>query len=859
MRPFLALGGGVVHVDHDGLADPELLPQDPLGERVLHQLLDGPPQRAGPQLGVVALLGQQVAGGRGQLDGQPLGLQLHRGAGQHEVDDLDDLLAGELVEDDHLVDAVEELGAEVGLERLVHLGLHALVGDGLGGLGEAHRGLAQVGRPQVRGHDQHGVLEVHRAALGVGQPAVLEDLQQGVEHVGVRLLHLVEQHHREGLAAHGLGELPSLLVADVARGRAHQAADGVLLHVLAHVELDQGVLVVEEELGQGLGQLGLPDAGGAEEDERAAGPLGVLQAGPRPPDGPREGLQGLLLADDPLVQLVLHAQELGRLLLGEPVHRDARPVGQDLGDDLLVHHVEEVDALGPPLGLLGLLATEALGLLLGQLLRLLEGAALDGRLLVGAQSGDLLVELLVARRGGHPPDPQPAAGLVDQVDGLVGQEAVGQVAVGQVGRRHQCLVGDGDRVVRLVAVAQALQDVDGQRHRRLLHLHRLEAPLQGGVLLEVLAVLVQGGGADGLQLAAGQHGLEDRGGVDGALGGAGAHQGVQLVDEQDDVAAGADLLQHLLQALLEVAPVPAAGHQGPQVEGVELLAGQGVGHVVGHDALGQSLDDGRLAHAGLADQDRVVLGAARQDLHDALDLLGPADDRVELPVARQLGEVAAELVEHRRPRRGVRRRGAGAGPHRLLALVARHQLDDLLAHAPQVGAEADQHLGRHALALAHQAEQHVLGADVAVPELQRLAQGQLEDLLGTGGEGGRAARRAAGHADGLLDLLPHGLERDAQRLERLGRHALTLVDQAQQDVLGADEAVVQQARLFLRQHQHSSCPVGEAFEHRAASANRSSLDCQCSGPTSHRHRASGPGRGWAQVSLAAPVAYRRGR
>ena len=56
-----------------------------------------------------------------------------------------------------------------------------------------------------------------------------------------------------------------------------------------------------------------------------------------------------------------------------------------------------------------------------------------------------------------------------------------------------------------------------------------------------------------------------------------------------------------------------------------------------------------------------------------------------------------------------------------------------------------------------------------------------------------------------------------ERLEGLGGHALALVDQPEQDVLGADEAVVEQARLLLRQHQHSSCPVGEAFEHVTAS------------------------------------------
>jgi hypothetical protein len=60
----------------------------------------------------------------------------------------------------------------------------------------------------------------------------------------------------------------------------------------------------------------------------------------------------------------------------------------------------------------------------------------------------------------------------------------------------------------------------------------LEAALERGVLLEVLAVLVQRGGTDGLQLAAGQHRLEDRGCVDGALGRTGTDEGVDLVDEQ---------------------------------------------------------------------------------------------------------------------------------------------------------------------------------------------------------------------------------------------------------------------------------------------------------------------------------------
>ena len=71
-----------------------------------------------------------------------------------------------------------------------------------------------------------------------------------------------------------------------------------------------------------------------------------------------------------------------------------------------------------------------------------------------------------------------------------------------------------------------------------------------------------------------------------------------------------DLLDDLLEALLELAAVLGAGDQRADVERHEALVEQGLRHVAGDDALGQALDDGRLADAGLADQHRVVLGPA---------------------------------------------------------------------------------------------------------------------------------------------------------------------------------------------------------------------------------------------------------
>src|SRR5215212_3778465 len=174
---------------------------------------------------------------------------------------------------------------------------------------------------------------------------------------------------------------------------------------------------------------------------------------------------------------------------------------------------------GLPLLLELALAVRQAPLLVAEVGGLLELLRFDRGLLLAPRLLDLLLELPVDGRRGHRLDAHARRGLVDEVDGLVGQEAVGDVAVRQLGGRLERLVGDVDLVVRLVAVAQALQDLHGLLDARLVDDDLLEAPLQRGVALQVLAELVERGRADGLQLAAGQRGLEDRRRVDRALGG----------------------------------------------------------------------------------------------------------------------------------------------------------------------------------------------------------------------------------------------------------------------------------------------------------------------------------------------------
>ena len=241
---------------------------------------------------------------------------------------------------------------------------------------------------------------------------------------------------------------------------------------------------------------------------------------------------------------------------------------------------------------------------------------------------------------------QAGRGLVDEVDGLVGKEAIGDVAIGKHGRRHQRRVLELHAVMDLVALAQAAQDADRVLDIWLADDDRLETALECGILLDVLAVLVERRCANGMQLAARQHRLQHVRRVHGAFGGAGADDGMELVDEENDLTGGiSDFLEDRLQPLFELAAVLCAGNERTHVQGHNLLVLQALGHVLPHDALSQAFDDGGLADTGLADEDGIVLGPARQHLNHPADLVVSTDDRVELALARELGEVAPVALE----------------------------------------------------------------------------------------------------------------------------------------------------------------------------------------------------------------------
>ena len=232
-------------------------------------------------------------------------------------------------EDHGLVHPPQKLGAEGLLQGVQHpLPVPRL----LRAYRKARRLSLTHPRSQIGGHDDDRVAEVHPPPRGVGERAVVHDLEQDVEDIGVSLPQLVEEHHGVGVPPHPLGELSSLLVADIPGRRTDQTGDAVLFHILRHIQAYQGLFAPEKSRRQSAGQLGLADPRLPQEDEGADGTAGILQTQPPPTDGSRHYPHRLLLADDPGLQGLLQPQEPFPLALQQTGNGDPRPLGHNVSD-----------------------------------------------------------------------------------------------------------------------------------------------------------------------------------------------------------------------------------------------------------------------------------------------------------------------------------------------------------------------------------------------------------------------------------------------------------------------------------------------------------------------------------------------
>ncbi len=129
----------------------------------------------------------------------------------------------------------------------------------------------------------------------------------------------------------------------------------MLFHELAHIDPHHRVVVVEQEGGERLGEFGLAHARGAEEQEAAERPVGILQTRPRTAHGLGHRVDRLALTDHPFAEQLLHLQQLLALALEHPVDGDAGRAADHAGDIVLGHFLAQQRVLGVARGFLDLL------------------------------------------------------------------------------------------------------------------------------------------------------------------------------------------------------------------------------------------------------------------------------------------------------------------------------------------------------------------------------------------------------------------------------------------------------------------------------------------------------------------------
>ena len=146
----------------------------------------------------------------------------------------------------------------------------------------------------------------------------------------MRLFDFVQQDHAIRVATHLLGQLTTLVIANIAWRATKQAGDRMGLHVLRHIEADQFVLAAKEFSGQGLRHFRLTNTCRAKEQERTNGAFRILQTCTRAADSASNCANSLVLTNNPLAQIIFQVQQILALALDHLADGHPRPVLNNL-------------------------------------------------------------------------------------------------------------------------------------------------------------------------------------------------------------------------------------------------------------------------------------------------------------------------------------------------------------------------------------------------------------------------------------------------------------------------------------------------------------------------------------------------
>ena len=123
-----------------------------------------------------------------------------------------------------------------------------------------------------------------------------------------------------------------------------------------------------------------------------------------------------------------------------------------------------------------------------------------------------------------------------------------------------------------VPFLQATQDGNRILDTWFLDKDRLEPAFQGTVFFNILSILIKGRGPNTAEFTAGQHRFQDISGIHGPFGGTGSNDGMEFIDEHDDLSSRiGNNLEDFLQAFFKFTAVLGPSNKGRKIQGIEGL------------------------------------------------------------------------------------------------------------------------------------------------------------------------------------------------------------------------------------------------------------------------------------------------
>ena len=131
----------------------------------------------------------------------------------------------------------------------------------------------------------------------------------------------------------------------------------------------------------------------------------------------------------------------------------------------------------------------------------------------------------------------------------------------------------------------------------------------------MLTVFIKGGGTDHLHFPTGEGGFQNIGGIHGTFTVAGAHQGMNLVNKQNNIAFGFHFVNKAFNAVFKLSAELGACHQRGHIQQMDFLIHQFGRHFSGGNFQRQPFGNGGFPYPRFPNEAGIVFRTAGKNLN----------------------------------------------------------------------------------------------------------------------------------------------------------------------------------------------------------------------------------------------------